>query len=293
MKRFGALLLAMIFFITGCKVAVQQEPKKLNVVTTIFPLADLVSTIGGNFVKVDTLVPPGSSPHSYEPKPSDVAKLAQADMVLVVGAGLDDWVVKMAKSSGIDEEKIVDVSKFVTLQKGTGEESQSDDPHYWLSPKRLLEAVDDIQKTMSERDQKNSTKYSQGKEDLVLLLETIDHDLWTKIGVLKSKDIVTFHDAFGYLASDYGLKIMGVIELAPGTEPTPQHMQSIEDQIKNMGVKAVFAEPQLSSKVTESLKNDLGIAVGILDPLGGIEGRMTYSGLMKYNLLELERILNE
>lgn len=294
MKKILCLMILTMVFLTGCNIQWKKEPKKFNIVSSIYSLSDVAGNLGGGWVKSDYIIPPGVSEHSYEPKPNDVIKLAEADLVFVVGGGLDNWVLKMAKSSGISEDKIVDLSKFVLLKKSTqGDEAGSDDPHYWLSPKRMIEVIDDMQKSMAEKDSVHAADYAKNLEDYTQELVLLDKEYTEKINGFVGKDIVTFHNAFSYLADDYGLKVIGVIEPVAGNEPTPQQLQEIEEQLKAMQYKAVFAEPQLSSKVTESIGKDLGIQIGILDPLGGVEGRMTYVGLAKYNLLELARFLAE
>jgi len=144
---------------------------------------------------------------------------------------------------------------------------------------------------MGKVSPENKTYFETNGEDFKTDLTKLDEEMALTIFNFKSKDIITFHEGFNYLAGDYGLNVIGSIEPVTGTEPTAEQIQQITDQIKNLQVKAVFSEPQLSSKVIESLRNDLGIEVGILDPLGGLGGRMTYVALMKYNLLELKRFL--
>ncbi len=292
MKKFLWLFL-LFFVLTGCNNPWKKDDR-LVIVSTIYPLKDIVGQIGGSRVRSEVLIPPGSSGHTYEPKPSDVQKMVEADIVLVVGAGLDDWAKKIALDSGVDQNKFIDVSQLVELRNfpDSSEEKGKVDPHYWLSPKRVQQFFPKLTEEIIKRDSVNKVVYETNSNDFGIDLKKIDEEITAATTKFVSKDIVTFHEGFGYLAADYGLNVVGTIEPISGSEPTAAQIQNIIDQIKNLQIKAVFSEPQLSSKVTETIKNDLGIDVGVLDPLGGIEGRGTYISLMKYNLLELKRFLD-
>ncbi|MFA4931088.1 MAG: metal ABC transporter substrate-binding protein [Patescibacteria group bacterium] len=294
MKKIFLGLLIVSLSLAGCSNPFfnQEDDGRIKVVSSIYPMADIVSNLGGPWVKSDVLVAPGQSPHTYDPQPSDVAKLSQADLVLVVGVGLDDWVVKMAESSGIDKNKIVDLSQYVTLREFNAGGESGQDPHYWVSPRRAMEFVDDITSRMKEIDSGHATDYDSYLEGYNIELTAIDAEIVERVNTFTSKDVVVFHDAFGYFAADYGLNVAGVFEITPGTEPTPQELEGIVKTVKDLGVRAVFKEPQLSSQIVEAVQNDLGLGLGVLDPLGGIEGRLTYISLVKSNLLELARLLS-
>ena len=292
MKKYLGVWLFLSLFLAGCSNPWKKDDR-LVVVSTIYPLKEIVDQIGGDKVRSEVLISPGSSEHTYEPKPSDIQKIVQADLVLVVGAGLDDWAKKIAEDSGVDQKKFIDVSQWVELRKypDSSEEKGKADPHYWLSPKKVQQFFPKITEEMVKADPINKSVYEANSAGLAVDIQKIDEDMRNAIENFKSKDIVTFHEAFGYLTADYGLNIVGTIEPVSGSEPTAEQLQNIIDQIKSLQIKAVFSEPQLSSKVVESIKTDLGIEIGILDPLGGIEGRNTYISLMKYNLFELKRFL--
>ena len=262
----------------------------MKVVATIYPIADIAQNLGGNLVKAESFIEPGMSPHNYEAKPSDVEKLVNADIILVVGAGLDQWIVDLARGAGVDESKIVDLSSGVELI--TNEEGGQGDPHYWMSPKRVLNIIDPIKNKLVENDPSHQEDYIRFYDDFTEELDNLILDMADKIGTFRSKDIVTFHEAFSYLAVDFGINIVGVIEPTIGLEPTPQELEDIIKKVDEYQVRAVFIEPQLSSDIVEALKDDPNVQIGVLDPLGGIEGRNTYIGLMKYNLLELSRLLS-
>lgn len=305
MKKIYLVFLMSVIFLNGCNWLPTTDDGKLTIVSTIFPLSDIVSRLGGDQVNSVSLIPPGSSEHTYEPTPSDIQTLNSAELVIVIGAGMDDWIKEMMKNSGIEENKIVDLSQFVTLEKygpevkSAVEEDLSTtvvaegsiDPHYWLSPKRVLEFLDDLKEKMKEKDIDNSGVYESRYENYKQEIEKLDADMTAKISSFSKKDVVTMHDAFGYLTRDYGLNLVAVIEPNAGSEPTPQDLTNLIAKIKELNIKAVYAEPQLSQKAIETISQDAGIQFGKLDPLGGTEARLTYVSIMKHNLIELTKFL--
>ncbi len=288
---------------SGCGPLSPADNGKIDVVTSIFPLTDIVNRLGGEMVLSDSLIPPGSSPHLYEPSPSDIEKLNNAELVLVIGAGFDDWIRAMMIDSGIDESKIVDLSEFVTLRKygeelveddeteENKEEEESFDPHYWVSPRRVSEFADDLSSKLKELDGDSSGLYESRYEGYKSELETLDQEIKDEVELFVKKDIITLHDSFGYFAQDYGLNIAAVVEPVGGSEPTPQDIENVINKIKELDITAVYAEPQLSNNVLDAIEEDLGIKVGNLDPLGGIEARLTYISIVKHNLLQLKIFL--
>lgn len=305
MKNFIVLFLMLfVFLISGCNVLPTAEDGKLSVVTTIFPLSDIVSRLGGDAVSVKSLIPSGTSPHLYEPLPSDIQTLNNADLVVMVGAGFDDWIKEMMKNSGIDEAKIMNLSDFVSLQNFPGDSAQPQegeividadsekvDPHYWVSPKRVLEFLDDLKDRLKEIDSDNSGVYEGRFDSYNNEITALDQELNEKISGFGKKDIVLLHDAFGYLARDYGLNIVATIEPVTGGEPTVSDIENVVAKIKELDIKVIFAEPEMSKKMAETIAEDAQVVVADLDPLGGIEARLTYVSIVKYNLLQLAKYL--
>ncbi|MBU0648334.1 metal ABC transporter substrate-binding protein [Patescibacteria group bacterium] len=288
MKKIFVFLLIFLVGFAGCWGQQGEEDNRVKVISSIYPIGDIVSNIGGKWIDSQVLLEPGVSPHNYSPTPGDIQKLSESKAVFVVGAGMDDWVGEMAEGAGISGDKVVDLSQSVELIQPEG---GSTDPHYWTSPKRVLQLIDDVKEVLVSIDSAHKGDYEKNYEEFKLELENINVEIEDRVSKFESKDIVVFHDAFGYFATDYGLNIVGVIEPVAGTEPTPRELEEVVNKIRDLNIKAVFKEPQLSDKLVEAIKNYLQIEVGTLDPLGGIQGRMTYLSMVKFNLLELARFL--
>ena len=283
--------------------------ERLPVVASIFPLADMVEKVGGEHVDVTTIIPAGASPHTFSPKPSQVKKISAARVFFMVGAGLETWAAKFAEHSKQSMVKVV-LSEGVSLIRGTQEHHHHDhhqdhdaprtddgdgaaNPHIWLDPTIAGSMVGRIAETLSNADPGNMRYYSERAKGYIKDIGNLDHMIIEAVGAFTVKKFVAFHPAWEYFARRYGLECVGVIETAPGRNPTPKKIMAIVAEIKKHDIRAIFAEPQLNPKVAEVIAKEADAKVLVLDPIGGpgVSGRGTYIDLMKYNLAVLEEAM--
>jgi len=304
----------MMLVMTGCADSFTGGGK-IKVVTSIFPIGNIIENLGGDEVEVKVLVDPGLSPHTYDPQPSDVTAVADADLVFVVGGDFDNWIQELVKDAGVSEERVVELKDFVTLrpfgeghhhgEDESGEENKDGevededhehageitdenfDPHFWLSPTRVMEMIDDITAKFKEMDPDNAALYDWENDDFMTEIDSLNEFIDTEVEKFATRKLITFHPSFGYFADDYGLEVVGTIEELAGVEPTPEKLQVLSDAIKKNNLNVIFIEPQLSSDVVEALTTDLRVQIGELDPLGGIDGRVTYQSLIRHNVIEM------
>lgn len=265
---------------------------KLRVVASIAPLADFAREVGKDKVDVLLLLPPGASPHTYEPVPKKVRDISKAKIFIKIGAGLEFWAERLiaATARGITT---VTCSEGIQLLKGEdhGHAPSSVNPHIWLDPVISMKIVDKISSAFAAADPANTVFYRKNAAAYVSRLAGLDRDIARTVKTFRTREFVTFHPAWNYFAKRYGLKVQGVIEEAPGREPTPKHIQRILDTVRKMDAKVIFAEPQLSPRTAEVLAREAGARVLILDPIGGEKGRETYIALMKYNLAVMGSVM--
>jgi len=277
----------LYFFLTqNNKVVVKKSKPKVAV--TIFPVYDIIKNIAGNKVDVTLVLPVGTSVHTYEPKPTDIAKLENVKLVFKVGVGIDDWVEKMA-SPKISR---VDLSTSVNLLKSTDLEDGVYDPHYWLSVDNALLIANKVKNELVRLDAENADYYENNLSSYSNQLNNLQKYIGSKLKEQKGEGIVTFHDAFTYFAVDNGINILTTIEPFPGKEPTPIYLKQVLQVIEKNNVKVLFKEPQLSSTLLTSFVNDLGVKILVLDPLGGNTNTNTYINMMKYNTNEIKKGLS-
>ncbi len=251
---------------------------RLIIATTIFPTYDIAKNVLGDKVNLVQILPVGASPHTYEPTVQDQLKLQGVDVLFVVGHGLDDFAVKLAKS-GNSNVQIVSLDKYVVY---TEDEM---DPHYFVSVNGARSIARVIEETMSGLDGGNQQYYQNNAQDYLARLEDLLTNSRRKLLTLSVPlKIVTFHNAFSYFADELGIDIVATLEPFPGKKPTIEYLSNIEDIIKKQGVIAVFSEPQLSGEVVESISKDLGIKIYTLDPLGGYDARNSFIANYKANV---------
>lgn len=268
--------------------------EKLRVVATIYPLADMATNVGGQLVEVKTLLPPGANPHTFEPRPSQIAEISRARLFLKVGAGLDLWAGKFAAAASRGELRVVDASQGMDLMGETEEQGKRgrsrgvghSNPHFWLDPVSAMRIVDVIADAMVEADPSGAGTYRGNAERYKEKLKSLDAEIRTAVAGFKRREFVAFHSAWVYFARRYGLRQAAVIEPFPGKEPSPRYLVGVVREARRIGARAIFAEPQLNPKAARVIAGETGMKVLYLDPIGGpdVTGRSSYLELMRYNL---------
>lgn len=282
--------------------------KKLPVVSSIYPVADMVRQIGGEHVDVTVVLPAGASPHTFEPKPSMLKKFSSAKIFFMVGAGLEFWAEKFIRLSGPNLTTVVlsentplihTLAHLDEYEHRDGKTDKTDNggraanPHIWLDPNVARSMVSSITVSLAAVDREHATTYQHRSEMYLDKLNRLDFHIRKTIESFTNKKYVSFHDSWAYFARRYGLEPVGVIAASPGRNPTPLQLGRIVEHIKTYRIQSVFAEPQLNSKVAEVIAKEAGVSVLILDPIGGanLPGRNSYIDLMNYNLNVLKKAM--
>ena len=291
---FFSLCLSLLFS------SVPASADKIKVVATIAPLADFSRQVGGNKVEVTLLLPPGASPHTYEPTPKVVREISQAGLFLKIGSGLEFWADRMLQSAPANIV-IVDSSAGVDLIKGAWhnhghdhqkqDEQANTDPHIWLDPLICSQIIMKIEAALSRIDPSNALYYKKNAAVYQEKLRELDKEISGRTRLFRTREYVTFHSAWNYFSRRYGLKVAAVIEESPGKEPSPRHVKKIIEILKRLNTSVIFAEPQFSPKIAETIAREAGSKVLFLDPEGGQKGRETYIEMMRYNLAVMEKAL--
>ncbi len=266
------VLLLLVPLFCGCVSQDESPSGKVNVVTTIAPLGDFVTAVGGDRVEVTVLVPPGAEPHTYEPAPSQMKDVAKADLYVMNGAGLEFW---MDKVLGINEEMlIVDSSQGIELINETGGEA---DPHIWVSLRNAAVQVNNICSGLIQVDPENRDYYSKNRDEYLQKLTALDGELNQTFAARTDKTFVVYHPAWTYFARDYGLDQVPLLENEK--EPGPKYLASIIDLAKRNNITTIFVEPQYNPKSAEVIAREMKASVEVLDPLGqNYLENMRYSG---------------
>ncbi len=277
-----ALIITVLFgfsFLSGCaKTPPTSNTQKVKVAVTIFPFYDFAKEIGGKHTDVVLILPPGSSPHTFSPKISDIKKIVGAKAIFYNDAGLDEWAVKIAKGANV--KTFVNVNS--TIQSIIS--AHNGNPHVWLNPDLAKSECRVIANTLEELDPAHKNYYELNYQNYTKKIDTEAKALKEKLAKLQNKNFIAFHPAYTYFAEYFGLNEIAVIEKVPGQKPTPKEILALEKIIKKYDIKVIFSEPQLHSDIVNAIAKDTGIKIATLDPLGGTDGRNSYLKLLQFDV---------
>jgi zinc transport system substrate-binding protein len=260
----------------------------IRVAVSIEPLADFTRQVGGAEVEVVNLVPPGASPHTYELRPSQVAQVAKARLLILIGAGLEYWADDLVKAVANPELQVIDTSRGIPLI-GAGRAGAN--PHIWLDVRQVMAQVRAIEAGLIRADPSRGEAYRSRAAGYLKKLVALDEEIAREVKSWKSKEFIAFHPAWVYFARRYGLKQAAVIEQSPGREPSPAELARIVGTAKRIGARAIFAEPQFSSKAADTIAQETGAHVLLLDPLGSSLADRNYISMMRYNVSQMAKAL--
>ena len=278
MKRFAkanrlffalALVSVLVFSATACAPEVETDDR-VGVVVTILPQAEFVENVGGEKVRVTVMVPPGASPHTYEPTPSQMTALAKAEMYAKVGSGVEFELVWMDKLLATNPDMlVVDCSRGIELQEMVAEDehehSEREDPHIWMSPAHAQIMVRNICAGLIETDPENRRYYEQNRDNYLAQLAEIDREIIDSLAGVENRRFMVYHPAFGYFTREYGLTMIPIEK--EGKEPTAASLAHLIEQAKAHDIRVIFAEPQFDPKSAEVIAEAIGGRVVLIDTL--------------------------
>lgn len=257
----------------------------INVAVSILPQKTFVEAIGGEKVNVSLMVKPGNSPHSYEPKPSQMKEIANANIYFAIGVEFEEaWLPKFAAQN--TKMQIIDLSKGITkitVENHSHEEHEHEDehkkdnkhedhdhegldPHIWTAPSNVKIIAQNIYNTLVAHDKANSNYYKENYENFLNHIKNTDKEIKKiLIDVETGSKFMVFHPAWGYFAKDYGL-VQLAIE-AGGKDPKPKQVINLINEAKEENVKAVFTAPEFSDKTAKQIASEVGVPVIKVSPL--------------------------
>ena len=263
----------------------------MTIATSFYPMYIFALNVAKDIPNVnviDMTKPTAGCLHDYAVTPDDMKNLEGAKILITNGAGMESFMDKI--TSQMPNLKIVEASEGIELIKGDGDEG--DNPHVWVSISNAIRQVQNIGDQLALLDPNNATKYQENTNVYIKKLEAQRDKMHLALDGIKNRDIVTFHEAFPYFAKEFNLNIVGVIEREPGTEPSAKELAETIDKIISLKVKALFAEPQYSSKAADTIGKETGAKVYTLDPVvTGPMDKDAYINNMDCNLKTLQEAL--
>ena len=289
-------------------VAMAQSPapkaEKLNIVTSFLPVQSHTLAIAGDHANVKQLLAKDTGPHDFQLTPADVKKLSDADLLIINGAGIEEWLGELIKKSGNKNLVVVDTSNGINLVESPEEievghsHSHAHDhdhgdganPHIWLDPVIAKKQAANIVAALQKADPANASAYAQNGKVYEAKLSALDSDYRSTLAPLPNKNLVTFHDAFPYLAARYKLNYVGAISEFPEKDPTPKQLAALVDKIRSLKVGVLFAENGYAPGLLKKIAGETGAKVSELDTLEVGQGTPTaYLDRMGANLESLRK----
>lgn len=292
-------LFVLCLFALGVAGAQAAPEDPIDVVVSMQPQYDLVRQITGDVARVSRMLPVGASPHTFEPTPSDVAALVDADLVITSGV-IDDWLLGVVEASGTEATvlTLIDALTFEPIGEEAhdheegAEEAEADpehrfehvNPHIWHDPLLMAGAVPVLVEALSRAAPAHTETFATNGEALRQSLKALDTELAELLRPVQDAPFVPFHDAWPYFVRRYGLNQVAVIEPAPGREPSPSYIAEVLGQLETTGAKAIFNDAQLPPRPAEVIAQEAGVALYTLDPEGGgVSGEQSYQDLLRQN----------
>jgi len=273
----------------------QAAEGQVRVVTSLTLFADFVQHVGGDRVEVTALVPGDADPHTYEPAPSQVAKVSKADLVVINGLGLEETLHDLIYNNVRGDVPIVEMTEGLPIiggdnhTDGEEHEHESGNPHLWLNVQYAMHYVEKIRDGLIEVDPAGADAYRANATAYLEELDALDKEVAATMESIppERRKLVTFHDAFPYFAERYGLEVVGVVVESPGREPSARELADLIDQIRAQDVPTVFAEPQLNPQLLETVAEDAGVTVKTLLSGTFTSDVRSYVELMRFDAQQL------
>lgn len=269
----------------------------LRLVASFYPLQYAAQRVAGDTADVASLTKPGAEPHDLELNPQDVAKVGDADLVIYLSGfqpAVDEAVAEGAEDSSFDaaDAATLDLT-FTPIEEGEehADEAGSVDPHFWLDPTRLADVAANLAERLGELDPDRAQSFLDNAADLRADLEDLDAELEEGLADCADKDIVTSHNAFGYLAQRYGLNQVGITGLTPEDEPSPEDLVAVTAFVEENDVRTIYYETLVSPAIAETVAAETGAETAVLDPIEGLNDESEgsdYLEVMRANLSNLQ-----
>lgn len=268
---------------------------RLQVAASFYPLAWVAEQVGGDRVDVHSLTKPGAEPHDLELTPRDVGAVVDADLIVYLSGfqpSVDEAVGQADDARVFDARPAAKLDLISTPIEGVDDEAGSPDPHFWLDPTRLADVAGDLGDVLARRDPDHAATYRANAKAVVARLGALDGRYREALQDCEHKDLVTSHDAFGYLARRYGLRQVAVSGLSPEAEPTPGDLARTAKFVEDNDVRTIYLEPLASPATAKAVASEAGVRTDVLDPIEGLDDGSQgddYLAVMRANLANLVR----
>lgn len=303
------LIAVLVYALKARDFFTRTEPSnQVVVVATIFPLADIAKNIGGEHVRVVTLVPPGRNEHSYALSTAQVAQAANAKVIFAIGQKLDNHIFEpLQRAQGIPVKTVeagialrdyhlAEEINSAEDEHEAGDEAEDHnhdagvDPHYWLTVPNGQKIATTIMQELIKHDPAHRGEYEKNLTTYNQQLAQLEVELQKTSAAAPHQNFIAMHNAWSYLAPAYRFNLVATYEPVEGSQPSLADLQHLGQIITQHQITTFYAEPQkVSSAATKVMSNQFNLAINTLDPTGGTAGRASYIDMMRANVAALSQ----
>jgi zinc transport system substrate-binding protein len=277
----------------------QTQQGTINVLTTFYPIFDFTQNVAGDKVNVTLLVPMTTDVHDFNPSPSDIQKVASADVLIYNGAGLEPWINQLVAAANNPKLVVIDASQGIALLPVPQEfqkNNQTVDPHVWLDPVLAKQEVENILQGLIKADPKDQQYFTANAQAYEAKLDQLNSQIINETANVQTRVFVTFHEAFAYFANQYDLTqipISGPFE----EEPTPGDIQNVITTINQYHLCYVGYESLENPALSQSIASYTNATLIQMNPIEGLTtadqaAGMTYLTLMQQDVTNIVTALN-
>ena len=276
MRPFLKSTLTTFFLIalllSSCQVKPESpsgNPGNLRVLAIESFLADIAQNVAGERLGIETLLPTGLDPHAYEATPKDLVKIAESQVLIINGAGFEEWLQPTLDSTG-GERQIIEAAAGLESRRLTAAEAGehghgAGDPHFWLDPNNVVQYVENLRDGLSQADPAGSQVYAANAEAYIARLKELDAWIVEQVAQIppERRILVTNHESFGYFADRYGFQIAGSIlpSFSTGASPSAQELAQLVEHIRELHAQAIFLETGANPQLAQQIAEETGIQV--------------------------------
>ncbi len=314
MKIILGFIIAITMLLTACSPVVEDDTSTITVVATFYPYYEAAKAVLGDVGEVSSLVPTNIEPHSFEPTPRDIQRLSQADLFITTGLEFEEFENRIVGTLP-DTVHIINGSQGISILSFSDEHSDDEhsddehsddehsddehsddahshnhgntDPHVWLSPNNMIQIVQNIATQLSEKNNTFSSIFQANANAYIGELDVLHQEFESGLSQCEKNVIIVGHNAYSYLAEDYGFEVESISGISPEFEPTPRQIERLIHMAREYNISVVFFEEFANPRVSQVIATEVGAQTLPLYPLEGeVEGE-DYLSLMKINLENL------
>jgi len=303
---FLSLVAIATLLLSACGGAPAGGEGRLKVVASTTIVGDVVAQVGGNLIELTVIFPPGADPHTFEPRPQDMAAISEADVIVINGLDLEEALepILEANATGVVVHASEGIEPLAFEGEEHGEEGEEHgeegeehhhheggDPHTWVDPNNVIVWAQNIAAALSDADPAHAGEYQANAEAYITELQELDAWIRTQVAQIpaENRKLVTDHLLYGYFAEEYGLEQVGALvgSFSTNASPSAQELAALEDLIRTQDIPAIFVGKSVNPALAEQVAQDTGIKVvslytGSLSESGGEAD--SYLKYMRYNV---------